>query len=150
MSLKSLAKLYSADLREGLEAQQSRLSSELGDPSTLAKGTTLADATGQLWRTRSWRGRSQWERVLTLTPAKRERMHRLIGYGRWLTFAYLLGFAVFYFARLEALSVGGMVPSYMLIEMVNGFAPAMLFVFFLRFLPKTAAVLREDGTVSPA
>lgn len=77
-------------------------------------------------------------------------MYQLIRYGRWATFIYLLGWAAFYFARLDALNVDGMVPSYVLFEMTNAIAPAFIFIFFLRYLPKTAAVIAKDGTISPA
>jgi len=149
MSLRSTLALHLGDLKENSKDREYRLEAEFGSPEELPKGTLKKDATGQVWRTARGRRRSYWERTLTLTPAKRERMFQLIGYGRWVALAYLLLWAALYALRLDTLSVNGMVPTYVLGEAINSIAPVFILIFFLRFLPKTAAVLEEDGTISP-
>lgn len=150
MSLRSTLALHLGDFRENPKDRESRLEAELGRPEEFSKGAIRRDADGQLWRVVQTRRRTYWERTLTLTPAKRDRMYQLIGYGRWIAFGYLLAWLIFWMLRLDALNVGGMVPTYVLAEGLNSIAPVFLLIFFLRFLPKTAAVIEEDGRTSSA
>jgi len=150
MSLRSTLALHLGDLRENPKAREARLEAEFGSPRSLPNGSFRRDDAGQVWRSVRGRRKTYWERTLTLTPAKCERMLRLIGYGRWVALAYLLAWGAFYLFRLDTLSVNGMVPSYVFSEALNSIAPVFIFVFFLRFLPKTASVVHEDGTISGA